>query len=120
MCRGGGGGRLVPGKGGAVVTTVSSQAPDATPRSRGGRTRFVVHEMWAALAVAVMLARRAGGRAVRSGHRLEQSGVVHPHPVGRRSRLLRLARHVGRRAARLRSSRRRRLTITGEPGKETP
>jgi hypothetical protein len=36
------------------LATVSSQAPDATSESRGRRTRFLVPEMWAALAVGVI------------------------------------------------------------------
>ena len=36
------------------MATMSSQAADATSESRGRRTRYVVPEMWAALAVAVI------------------------------------------------------------------
>jgi hypothetical protein len=36
------------------LATVSSQAPDATSESRGRRARFLVPEMWAALAVGVI------------------------------------------------------------------
>ena len=41
-------------KGGAVVVTDASQVSDATSESRGRRTRFLVPEMWAALAVGVI------------------------------------------------------------------
>jgi hypothetical protein len=36
------------------MATVSSHVPDATSESRGRRTRFLVPEMWAALAVGVI------------------------------------------------------------------
>ena len=37
-----------------TLTTVSSEAPDATTESRGGRTRSVVPEMWTSLAIGVI------------------------------------------------------------------
>ena len=92
-----------------MMTTISSEHPDAAPDRRARRTRLLVPEMWTALAISViwlvvLVAALFGPDLVSSN-----AGELHPYPVGDHHRLLRVARHVGDRQARLRPARRRNL-----------